>query len=113
MSKFYKDPRFIELKIEWQFKLKESGFIDVEDHRERLRQYDRRTIGWENRDRIRDFFIRLEQFLEENDVKEVERNILTLYIQGAPLREIAVRLGLGLGRTKVKDTIRKYKRLLT
>lgn len=99
---------FMELKAEWDKKLKESGFHDIEDLHGRLKSHDIRTKAFIDRNAILEFFLALDTYLEQTkDLPSVERRILELYSCGIHIKQIAIKLDLG--RTKIKDTIRKYR----
>jgi len=81
MTKFYATKSFKTQNDEWRAKLKESGFEDIECSRGHLKQHDRRTIAFQNRDTIAAFFSRLGEYLNEkkevvvNDKKLVKRGV--------------------------------------
>lgn len=102
---------FIDLKHLWYKKLKESGFKDVEDHKENLKQYDRRTINFENRHAIHEFFRKLDHYLTDHpEVSESERLVLIMYSEGCYLINIARHLKIDL--KFVKKVIEKYKKIV-
>lgn len=106
---FYKSEKFKLLEQEWREKLSTSGFTDIEDEKERLRSYDRRTIAFENRDLILDFFTRLDHFLTHTPhLSARERTVLTLYSQGCYLKDIAFEIDQSISTVKI--ILRKYKK---
>lgn len=64
-------------------KLSQSGFKDHEDNKERLKQYDRRTIAFDNRERIKEFFLDLDAYLTNTPDLPLEHvYILELFSRG-------------------------------
>jgi hypothetical protein len=103
---------FSKLRDKWYQKLEDSGFRDIETTRGNLRQYDRRTIAFENRDSIREFFIRLDHFLtEERSLPSLDRQMLSLYTQGQLVKEIC--RVTQKSHYVVNKILTKYKKLLT
>ncbi len=101
-----------DLRDTWTKKLAESGFQDIEDKKGNLKQPDRRSIAFDNRDLIRDFFIRLDHFLTENkDIPILHWQVLTLYSEGLYIPKICNLVGKG--RTFVCKVILYYRNLLT
>ena len=99
------------LQAEWYAKLKEAGFKDIEDARGNLRTYDRRTIAFENREQIEEFFRRLDAYLEDHpDLPAIHRHILTRYSQGCFIKSIAQECGRH--RWTVMDIIKRYKKVI-
>lgn len=87
-----RDDAFLKLQSEWYQKLRESGFQDIEKSDGYLKSYDRRTIAFENRDRIMKFHTDLEHILywRAPDVGPLTlaHTILLLYCQGVKLIQI-------------------------
>jgi DNA-binding CsgD family transcriptional regulator len=101
----------LSLQDEWYAKLEESGFRDIEDARGNLKQYDRRTIAFDNRDGILSFFRQLDHFLTAHpDVPDQERQILELYSEGKYRTQICQILRLD--DWSVLKVIRKYRKQL-
>lgn len=97
------------LTAEWAKRLKESGFEDIEDKKGRLKSYDRRTINFDNRDMIRDFYLALDAFLAiAQELSPKHRRILELYSCGIHSKVIAEKVDLG--RTQVWAILKKYKK---
>ena len=96
-----------DLKAQWALNLKKSGFTDIEDHNERLKQYDRRTISFENRDRILAFFLTLDKLMTNyKDMPAFERRIMSFYSNGMRTNEIVIKLRFS--RTYVQSVLRRY-----
>jgi hypothetical protein len=101
-------------KQSWYRKVEKSGFDDIEDAKGELRQHNRRTIAFDNRDAIRDFFLKLDTFLvKTSDIPPLHRKILNLYTQG-----IAVDGPQGIAKQcrrherVVRGIIAKYKAII-
>lgn len=102
---------FKRLRDEWTKKLAESGFSDLEDKKGNLKQYDIRTISFQNRDEICAFFLTLDHLMfHYPEMPQDEKAVLALWTQGIYATEIARRLSFG--RTKVKLIIGRYKHLI-
>lgn len=111
MSSPFRHPKFRELQSRWYDKLKESGFNDIENKKEKLKEYDRRTIAFDNRDAIRDFFIRLDHFItKSHTLPPPHKKILELYSNGLYLSEIAQQMNCS--RSKIKLVVYHYKKLI-
>lgn len=111
MPKYFESEGFRALLREWREILKEDGFKDIEDDKGRLKNPDRRSIGFQNRDEISNFYSHLGLFLGESKrLPRRDRKILELYALGTWITEIARKLQVS--RTTVTETIRKYRRLL-
>lgn len=99
------------LKVEWEAKLKASGFEDIEKSTGALKTYDRRTLAWENRELILEFFLKLDQYLTKNgNIDQLDRQTLELYSAGKRIKyitEVTHR-----SDAWVRSTIRKYKRMI-
>jgi hypothetical protein len=98
------------LKQEWYKKLKEEGFQDIELPSGALRDIDRRSNAFENRSAVEIFYTKVEHFLTQEEIPALEREILTLYVQGMFLTRIYK--ALQIKKWRVKTVITKYKRLL-
>lgn len=103
------------LKVEWEAKLKESykatGDVDIEKPSGALKTYDRRTLAWENREIILEYFLKLDQYLTKNgNIDQLDRQTLELYSAGKRIKyitEVTHR-----SDAWVRSTIRKYKRMI-
>jgi hypothetical protein len=102
---------FKALKSDWDRRLSQSGFKDAEKPSGELRSPDLRTIAWQNRDAIRDFFLALDTYLSTNpDMTPAHRVILEAYSQGTHVKDIVKTSGLS--HTTVFSIIRRYKTLI-
>jgi hypothetical protein len=95
----YRSAQFKALKSEWDRKLADSGFQDIESTHGSLKTQDRRTISWEHRELIADFFTALGHYLHNHAqiMQPHERMVLELYVTGARVKGrggIAERVGL-------------------
>lgn len=98
-----------ELKKEWDRKLLQSGFIDIEDSKRRLKSKDIRTQNYINKEIILDFFLSLDAFLNDNDdIPGDHRAILERYTQGQYLKAIAKDTDYSV--SGVKLIIEKYRK---
>jgi hypothetical protein len=101
--------QLITLQAKWYLKLKEEGFIDIEDSKGNLKQHNIRTIAYQNRDVIQEFFTDLGHYLETHwDIPDLHRKILELYCRGMHIKII----GEKVNRTSrtVYDILEIYKR---
>lgn len=108
--KFYRTDEFQRLQRIWEEKLKDSKFKDIEDSKGNLKQYDRRTIAFDNRDHIYEFFCRLDAFLCQNQLPWRHRAILMRYSRGQYLKEISE--SVGRGQRTVQKVIELYKEII-
>jgi len=100
---------FKKLRKEWNRRLKESGFDDIENEKGQLNQYNRRTIAFDNRDALFDFYTRLDHFIESTRVfPKYHRKILTLYSKGSSSRQIE--RVIGKSHTWICWVINQYKK---
>lgn len=100
-----------QLKAEWYKRLKESGFIDLEDRRGNLFQPDTRTIAWQNRERILEFFIQFDYYLTHNStLSQRDRHILTRWSEGTYLVDISKELRISL--STINKVIAHHKRIV-
>lgn len=92
--KFYEEPTFRKLNAEWRKKLSQKGFDDLEDHKENLKSFDRRTQSFDDRDQVLEFFSRLDEFLilSHDIIPKKHQRILELYAEGEKLITISQRL---------------------
>lgn len=85
----FRSPEFRLQYAEWSEKLKSSGFEDIETSRGNIKNPDIRTIAFQNQDKIRDFFLRLDQLLGVYDtMPKDERAVMELYTEGVFICEI-------------------------
>lgn len=106
-----KKNNFKEEKKKWDKILKDSGFEDQELPSGELRSHDTRSLAFENRDMIRDFFLKLDSYLSKaTDLKPLYRQILELYSKGTYINDIVKEVGRS--RKTVSEIIRRYKKLI-
>jgi hypothetical protein len=112
-GKFYKKKEFKDLQKEWYDKLK-PDFKDIEDSKGNLKQHDRRTIAFDNRDKLQDFFNKLDTYLTQNDdIPDKDREILELYTQGIHIKGPQGIIELtGWSDATIRKLIRRYKSML-
>jgi hypothetical protein len=81
-------PTCVKFQASWYEEAeKGSDYSDIEDPKENLEQYDRRTIAFDNRDRIQEFFLRLDAYLTNTpDIKPKHRKVLELYSKGLKVK---------------------------
>lgn len=84
----------MSLRNEWYLKLRLSGFKDIEDSKGNLKSHDTRTIAFQNRDMIRDFFTELGHYLSQYpEIPDMHRTVLSQYIEGVHIKKIAAIVG--------------------
>lgn len=105
-----KQRKLKELTDKWYDLLKKDGFVDIEDSRQRLKNKDHRTIGFQNQEIIRNFFLALDSYLITAELEPLHRNILQLYTQGIFLKEIARRVGRS--EPRIRQIIKHYKEVI-
>lgn len=105
--KFYRTKSFVKLSREWQRKLEEDKFPEIESKWGLLISQDTRTIGYANACRISDFYSMLGNFISHKKLPIEDKKILSLYMEDKSIQEIAD--AMGRGTTKIKTTIRRYK----
>ncbi len=102
---------FEKLKVKWYKKLADSGFKDIEYSNGSLYQHNLRTIGWDNRDRIRDFFLKLDSYLANSpDIPFKHKKLLMLWSKGKSFTYIAENVELSVSH--VKKLVSNYKQLI-
>jgi hypothetical protein len=109
--KFYKSDEFKQLSDEWNDKLEKNGFEDHEYSNGKLKKPDERTVSFQNRDKICDFFLVLDQLMTfYPEMPAFERKILQLFSQGIFVTQIAK--NLKVNRITVRRVIGRYKGLV-
>lgn len=111
----YDDPKFKKLQKEWASKLKESGFDDLEDSKENLKpDGDRRTVAFENRDAIRDYYRKVDSYLTNTkNIPKKHRKVLELYSEGTPIEgDNGIAVQTGLHYQGVHFVIKKYQKII-
>ena len=79
-----------DVKKFWYDKLKKSGFVDIEDSKQRLKSPNIRTLAYTNQEIIREFFLKLDSFLNENKkIPALHRKVLEHYSNGERINSIA------------------------
>lgn len=99
-----------DLKKVWYQILKDRGFVDIEEESGAIKTYDRRTIAFDNRQKILDFYLDLSAYIQNNELKSLDKRILTLYGEGYFINEIA--FIVGKSRQWTNQIIKKHKILL-
>lgn len=111
MSKPFNTEKFKKLNESWQTKLKENGFEDIEDSKGRLKQYDRRTQAWENRDSVEEYYNLLGDYLNKmDDLQRLDRKILESHLDGLKYETIAFEVYRSVAH--VKNTIHKHRKII-
>jgi DNA-binding NarL/FixJ family response regulator len=114
MANSYKTKEFKNLQSKWYAKLAKEGFKDQEDAKENLIQQDRRTIAFDNRDMLRDFFLSLSAYLVHNRVPTRDRKILELFSQGIHIKgKNGIVEKTGWSDKTVRNVIKSYKNKLS
>lgn len=90
--KFYETIEFLTLNLKWKTKLAKSGFKDIEDLREDLKQPDGRTQVFQTQVQAFEFFQMLDEYLRLNQIPRRHRKCLEMYSQGTYQRDISVEL---------------------
>mgnify|MGYP001557457359 CR=1 FL=1 len=104
-------PEYRTLRKIWNEKLRAVGFKDIEDCRGNLKQHDRRTIGFEHRELISDFFRRVDHYLTAHpEIPSLHRRILSLWSDGVKIKDICKKTRRC--SAWVREIIRRYRRLL-
>lgn len=100
------------LKKLWYDKLKNTGFVDLEDENQNLYCPNVRTIAYENQEVIREFFLRLDEYLTSNfnSIKPMHRIVLELYSSGARIKFIADQIKRS--RQRVHQIIAQHRKAL-
>jgi hypothetical protein len=80
----------LKIQREWYAKLEKEGFVDIEKPQGHLKEQNRRTIAFQNRERIREFFTELGHFLSNTPgLPILHQRILSLYCDGKHIKFIA------------------------
>lgn len=111
-SKFYRTKEFRRLNSEWRERLAKEGFVDQENEKEELKTHDRRTVRFDDREELRDYFMRLDHFLTNvHAFNRTHQRVLKDYSEGKPGEEIAK--AAQISKRSMWKIIAWYKRLLT
>lgn len=90
MAKKFTSLSFKQLQKDWEKKLTQSGFIDIEDSKGNLKNYDRRTAAFDDREATLEFFLKLDRYLQsEAKLTEIDRMALSLYSKGMAPKDVA------------------------
>jgi DNA-binding NarL/FixJ family response regulator len=117
MNLFWKTAKFQRLDAVWKKKLRQSGFVDIEDEssssfaRPIARQLvDTQNASTRDHEAIFTYYTRAEQFLSAFDFPtKKHRRIWELHAQGVSVRRISHRLRVE--RNTVYHFICKYRRI--
>ncbi len=120
MSKFYKTKEFQQLQQEWAQKLKSSGFADIEQDEDHLKQwsdYFKNQYSIDEFEAKKEYFEMAERFFMEFDFKRVVKTKAELsfykrvwrrHYQGMTTAKIALKLDVTYA--KVQACLNKLKR---
>lgn len=88
MRKFWATLEFKELNEEWRARLEESGFKDLESPKSHLKQHNRRTIAFDNRDALQNFYTKFEHYLthQAQTIPGKYMQVLSLYVNGVKVK---------------------------
>lgn len=102
---------FAKIKQEWDQVLTKHGFKDIEYSSGQLKNYDRRTVGFDNQQIVLNFFLRLDQFMNHyKAMPKQDRLVMSLYSEGRPIPEI-VQVSK-VSRRKIFYIVERYKKLV-
>lgn len=106
-KKFYETEEFKRLNKEWQKKLEESGFEDIEkSDNDFIRQHQVFTADKVQSEGGREYYLLCQKILREYDFKDnLHRLIFELHTEGKSVREISTFLQLNSERTLKKSVI--------
>lgn len=108
--KFFETKGFKALNSKWRAKLKKRGFEDHEDEKENLYDHDRRTVLFDNRERVLNFHLKLSSYLHRATIPRMHRKLLELYNEGKYVKHIAEKLGIS--RKHCTMILKKYRELV-
>lgn len=96
-KKFYQTKEFKRLNHKWRSILEISGFEDLEDAKQNLKTYDRRTQSFDSRDDILNLYSAIATFLSNTlDIPPKHRTLLELYMDNVKVKAISTRLDMSL-----------------
>ncbi len=108
-KKFWQIQKFKELQKEWENKLRESGFVDVEDDRGKLRQNASNSYRTTNHTLINAklrYYELLGHWNHEKDFRDhVERLVMERRANGVMIKDICKELE-GMGERCHRETVR-------
>lgn len=111
MRKFWQTQKFKQLQAKWEEKLRQSGFVDIEDEKNRLRQNagnSYRTTTYILIENKRRYYELLGQgYHREKEFRDtVEKIVMLLRARGLKIKDIC--LGLeSVNERSHRDTVRK------
>ena len=109
-KKFYQTKEFKILHNEWRNHLEASGFEDIEKPKGSLKEYDRRTQNFDDKEQLLSFYLAIDSYLNTNpSIPPKHKELLELYTSGMYLTYISLKVGITY-RT-CWNWLRKYKRL--
>ena len=111
-KKFFETEEFKRLNDEWAKKLKDSGFKDIENKDETLKEPNTRTIAFQNRDKILDFHLKLSSYLNSRaKIPDDHRKILELYNNGVYITGVnSIVEQTGYSKRGVLYLLKRYKK---
>jgi|GEM_PF-5044513 len=103
----FETEQFLKLKREWDKKLKESGFKDIESDTSKTPRLKKNTSDFENK---RAFEVFYEFSLKKSNFKKpVHRAYFKLYCEGLTYKAIAE--SLKRDKTTIFEVVKRYKKL--
>lgn len=108
----YRSKEFKKLQSEWYKKLADTGFDDIEYANGQLYQPNLRTLAWENRDAIQEFFDHVLSYLNDSTTQltPTETTILNMWAFGHYLTEISAKIDMDY--QKVAQTVYRHKKIV-
>lgn len=90
---WHQSKSFLQLKSLWYQKLEDSGFKDIEDKSEKLKNPDTRTSAVLDREQILEFYLHVDELLNNTkSIPKLHKKVLSLYSEGVQIRSIAQHL---------------------
>lgn len=107
----FNSKRFKNELSTWNKKLERTGFRDIEDRRGNLKSPDRRTIAFDNREKILHFFRTLDWLMVcYPEMPRFERRVMELYSHGLFTKQIVRKVKAS--DKHVRNVIKRYKYLV-
>lgn len=103
---------FRALKAEWYQKLEDDGFRDIENGQGSLKSHNTRTVSFDFRDDIRDYFIALDHYITENEDHIPDSHVRVLKLHSAGIHRVKIQEIVKFGETKVKKILRHYREII-
>ena len=109
---FFKTSEFLALKKEWEEKLKQSGFVDIENDKGLINSYNHRTNIYRTKEETSRFYSLLTDYLNDTQTINVrDRLVLTLYSEGVKVSgDISIMSMTGWSRRTIHYIIAIHKR---